>query len=106
MKAWLAYLGLFIAVLAGSAIVDCSRRDNLDKGEVYNKVLAIEKSLNERDSCVISLLDSIRGLVPLTSDTLLYDNIIECIDEASSEMQDGDNNLEIWYELDELKSGL
>jgi len=103
MKAALAYLGLFVAVLAGSAIVDCSRIESPDKDEVYRRIEEIKTKLETQDSCVAEHLDSIRARIEATGDTALYNSVIDDLDDALYHTQEGD---EAWFELDELQSEL
>lgn len=103
MKAALYYFGTGLTILAASILFDCSRGEKMDRGEVYHRIEEIKKKLAIRDSCIANHLDSVSHRLEATTDTATYDSVIDDLNDALYNVQDGD---EIWFELDALQYDL
>lgn len=97
------FLGLFVmCALTGFIAYSCGR-DSFDKGEVYHRIDEVKTKLEFQDSCVAEHLDSIRARIKASTDTALYDSVIDDLDGALYQVQDGD---EVWVDLDAIQNEL
>lgn len=103
MKAALYYFGTGLVILAASILFDCNRHNVPDKADVYIRVKEAKAKLVFQDSCIAAHLDSIRSRVKASSDTALYDLVIDDLDDALYHVQEGD---EVFTDLDALQYDL